>query len=150
MTPIERDWRIRQHIYEALVASGRAPDASAIAERFSITRRDARHSLRRLRDAHALVMQPGGDAVLMAHPLSAVETDYRVFVDGVALYANCAWDSLGIPAMLGRDAAIAARHPLTGDVLRYSIDAGRLRSDGEFLVHFAHPFRQWYDDIVET
>ena len=58
-------------------------------------------------------LQPGGDAVLMAHPLSAVETDYRVIVDGVALYANCAWDSLGIPAMLGRDADIEARHPLS-------------------------------------
>lgn len=150
MTPTDSDWRIRRHIYDALAANGRAPDAPEIARRFGMPTGDARQSLRRLHDAHALVLQPGGDAVLMAHPLSAVVTDYRVVVDGVALYANCAWDSLGIPAMLGRDAAIHARHPLTGEGLRYAIAAGRLRGEGGLLVHFAHPFRHWYDDIVET
>lgn len=132
------------------MASGRAPDAQEIAQRFGMSTGDARSALRRLHDAHALVLQPGGDTVLMAHPISAVETDYRVIVDGVALYANCAWDSLGIPAMLERDAAIQARHPLTGDIEHYCVTAGRLRSDRKLLVHFAHPFRQWYDDIVET
>ncbi len=152
MNPTDSDWRIRRHIYEALAASGRAPGAREIAQRFAISRPEARGALRRLHEAHALVLQPGGEAVLMAHPLSAVATDYRVLVDGVALYANCAWDSLGIPAMLALDATIAARHPLTGDIMRYAVEDGRLRSesDRDLLVHFAHPFRQWYDDIVET
>ena len=150
MNPTERDWQIRRHIYEELVAGGRAPDAPAIATRFGIAQHDALQALRRLHEAHALVLGAGGDAVLMAHPLSAVATDYRVTVDGAARYANCAWDSLGIPAMLDRDAAIEARHPLTGDILRYSIEAGRLRGARGLLVHFAHPFRHWYDDIVET
>ena len=145
----ERDWRVRLYVYETLVASGRVPDAPEIAARFAIDQRDARRALRRLHDAHALVLGTG-DAVLMAHPLSAVPTDYAVTVDGVALYANCAWDSLGIPAMLDRDAAITARHPLTGDSMRYAIADGRLCDGGGLLVHFAHPFRQWYDDIIET
>lgn len=132
------------------MASGRAPDAQDIAARFGLSTGDARRALRRLHDAHALVLQPGGDAVLMAHPLSAAATAYQVLVDGVSLYANCAWDSLGIPAMLGCDATIAARHPLAGDTLRYAIENGRLRGGSDFLVHFAHPFRRWYDDIVET
>ena len=149
MKPTERDWRIRLYLYEALAASGLAPDASEIAARFNITEPDARAALRRLHDAHALVLA-AGDELLMAHPLSAVPTDYRVNVDGVDLYANCAWDSLGIPAMLHRDAVIKARHPLTGEGLRYSVKAGRLRGEGGLLVHFAHPFRQWYDDILET
>ncbi|MYD11199.1 MAG: hypothetical protein F4X02_14310 [Chloroflexi bacterium] len=149
MKPTERDWRIRLYVYKSLAASGRAPDAFEIGARFEIAERGARQALRRLHDAHALVLG-AGDAVLMAHPMSAVSTDYRVNVAGVDLNANCAWDSLGIPAMLDRDAAIAARHPLTGDGLRYSIEAGRLRGGGGLLVHFAHPFRQWYDDIVET
>jgi len=152
MNPSDSDWRIRQDIFETLAASGRAPDASEIARRFAISRQGARRALRRLHYAHALVLQPGGEAVLMAHPLSAVATDYRVLVDGVALYANCAWDSLGIPAMLARDAAIQARHPLTGDNLRYAIEGGRLRNESgcDLYVHFAHPFRHWYEDIVET
>jgi hypothetical protein len=150
MIPTDKDWRIRRHIFEMLTASGRAPDARAIAERFAMSELDARRALRRLHAAHALVLKNDGDAVLMAHPLSAVATDYRVEVGGVALYANCAWDSLGIPAMLDKDAAIQARHPLTGDMLRYAVAAGQLRAEGDLLVHFAQPFRHWYDDIVET
>lgn len=149
MKPTERDWRIRLYLYETLEASGRAPDASAIGARFNIAERDARAALRRLHDAHALVLG-AGDAVLMAHPLSAVPTDYRVTINGIDLYANCAWDSLGIPAMMDSDATITARHPLTDDHSRYSIEAGRLQGDSGLLVHFAHPFRQWYDDIIET
>jgi len=136
-------------VYETLVASGRAPDPLEIGARFNITERDTRAALRRLHDAHALVLG-AGDALLMVHPLSAVPTDYRVNVGGVNLYANCAWDSLGIPAMLNCDAVITARHPLTGDRLRYSVAAGRLRGDNGLLVQFAHPFRQWFDDIIET
>ena len=140
MIPTDRDWAIRLYIYKSLVASGQAPNAREIAERFAIPELDSRRALRRLHDAHALVLQPGGDAVLMAHPLAAAPTDYRVIVGEVTLYANCAWDSLGIPAMLEGDAAIKARHPLTADILRYSVVDGRLRGDSGLLVHFAHSF----------
>ena len=86
----------------------------------------------------------------MANPFSAVPTDYRVFVGERAHYANCAWDLLGIPAMLGADARIEARHPLTGERLEYAVEAGELRAAPDWLVHFAKPFRHWYDDIVDT
>ena len=150
MPPTAADWHIRLYIYEVLVERGQAPDTQAIAAQFAISELEARRSLRRLHEAHAIVLQNGGDNILMAHPLSAAPTDYRVLVDRVALYANCAWDSLGIPAMLGRDAQIEARHPLTRESAYYSIEDGQLRQAGGGIVHFALPFRQWYDDIVET
>lgn len=137
-------------MYETLITSGAAPSLKTLAEQFSITPTQARHALQRLHDAHALVLKAGGDEILMAHPLSAKPTDYRVTIDDVTLYANCAWDSLGIPAMLNCDARIEARHPLGGDAMRYRIADGELENDGGCFVHFAHPFRQWYDDIVDT
>ncbi len=150
MPPKAADWHIRLYIYEVMVQRGDAPDTQAIAAHFAISELEARRSLRRLHEAHVIVLQNGGDDILMAHPLSAAPTDYCVLVDRVALYANCAWDSLGIPAMLGRDARIEARHPLTRETVRYSIEDGQLQQDGDGIVHFALPFRQWYDDIVET
>lgn len=148
MTPTETDWRIRHFIYADWLRSGGAPKASAIAAEFGLSRRDAGGALKRLHEAHALVLEADGGEILMANPLSAVPTDYCVTFDGLSLYANCAWDSLGIPAMLGGDARIEARHPLDGEVMPYAIVGGELQGSG--LVHFARAFRHWYDDIVDT
>lgn len=146
----DTDWDIRLFIYKSLAAGGRAPDLAAIAAHFGISSAAARAALRRLHDAHALVLRAGSCEVLMAHPLSAAPTDYRVLIGETALFANCAWDSLGIPAMLGADARIKARHPLTGELIEYQVEADQLQSSQDHLVHFALPFRLWYDDIMDT
>lgn len=150
MTVTESDWRIRQHIFEALAAGGRAPDAVALAAQFGIAGLEARQALNRLQDAHALVLRKGGGDILMANPFSAVPTDYRVLIESRALYANCAWDSLGIPAMLGADARIEACHPFSREIMNYAVKAGQLQDGYDRIVHFALPFRHWYDDIVDT
>lgn len=149
LTPSNRDWQVRQHIYARLVATGCAPDVRDIAAQFAMQPAQAQAALQRLHDAHALVLDESG-AILMAHPLSAVQTDYRARIDGRWLYANCAWDSLGIPAMLGCDAQIEALHPATREPIAYAVENGRLVGAADGLVHFAQPFRNWYDDIVET
>ncbi len=149
MNPTEVDWQIRSFVYARLVATGRAPDMRDIAAQFAMQPAQAQAALQRLHDAHALVLDEAGD-VLMANPLSAVETDYRAFAGGRWYYANCAWDSLGIPAMLGGDAQIEARHPTTRETIQYAIENERLCGADGYLVHFAQPFRNWYDDIVET
>ena len=149
MNSTKADWKIRSFVYARLLQTGRAPDAPTIAAHLSLHSDLAQASLWRLHAAHALVLDVTGN-VLMAHPLSAVPTDYRAFVNGRWHYANCAWDSLGIPAMLGQDAQIEARHPLTRETIRYAILDGQLRGGDDMTVHFALPFRRWYDDILET
>ena len=149
MKPTDRDWQIRQHVYSRLVATSHAPSVADIAAQFDISREDAQAALRRLDSHHALVLDANGE-VLMAHPLSAVPSDYRSRIDGRWLHANCAWDSLGIPAMLDCDAQIEALHPITREPITYAIENGRLVGAEGALVHFARPFRNWYDDIVET
>ena len=150
LTTTAADWQIRHYVFEVLCASGAAPSIQAIARRFAATETEAQRSLRRLHEVHALVLMAGSDDILMANPLSALPTDYRVLINDVALYANCAWDSLGIPAMLGCDAKIEASHALSGEVMHYAVDDSELHDEAEGLVHFAHPFRQWYDNIVDT
>jgi len=150
MTPTESDWQIRLHIFETLAASGHAPIAQDLAADVGIAIDDVRLALQRLQAAHALVLREGSGDILMAHPLSASPTDYRVLLGDTALYANCAWDSLGIPAMLGKDVRVQARHPLSGELIQYGIDAGQLVGCRDAMVHFALPFRQWYADIVDT
>jgi len=145
----ERDWQIRLHTYRYFVDHGRPPTVAETARHFAIPAADARQAYRHLHEGHALFLEPGADAVRMANPLSAVPTSYRVYVAGRRLWANCAWDSLGIPAMLHADARIEAVFAPSGDAATYAIVAGKLDTNGG-MVHFPLPFRRWYDDLIHT
>lgn len=146
----QKDWEIRLFVYRFFTSRGYPPGVQEIARHFQMAVPDVREAVHRLHDAHALFLRPSSDDILMANPLSAVATDYQVTVAGRRLYANCAWDALGIPAMLHADARIEARHPLDRVLLRFSIDGGRLSSESRGLVHFAKPFRDWYDNLIDT
>lgn len=146
----QQDWDIRLYIYEVFVSQGHAPSHQAIAGHFGITSAAAQQALRRLHAAHALFLRPGSGDILMANPFSAIKTDYQVETAGRKLYANCAWDSLGIPAMLQQDAQITARHPLSREEIRYAVQDGRLTAESQGYVHFARPFKRWYDDLIDT
>ena len=146
----ERDWQIRHFVYRELARTGAVPSHDAIAAAFGISTDEARRSLRRLHAGHALFLRDGADEILMANPFSAIATDYEATVDGKRYYANCAWDSLGIAAALGCDAEMVARHPLDGEAMRHAIVDGDLVGETDAVVHFAKPFRNWYDDLADT
>lgn len=148
----ERDWQLRLHIYRFLVEHSRPPTTGESAGVFGMTERDVHEAFQRLHDAHTLFLEPGTTDVRMANPLSAVATPYHVTVNGRTLFANCAWDSLGVPAMLHADATIEAVY--TGpdgsqSPAHYAIEDGALRGD-DGVVHFPLPFRRWYDNLIHT
>ncbi len=144
------DWDIRRFVYRSFANCGLPPGVEEIARQFHIAAPSAEQALRRLHKAHALFLRPGSHEILMANPLSAVATDYQVSVGARCLYANCAWDALGIPAMLGADARIQARHPLDRNLIHFSIENSELIAEDGGIVHFAKPFRNWYDDLIDT
>jgi hypothetical protein len=146
----DQDWHIRLSIYRQFVDRGRPPTAAEIASEFRLGHDMARQAYHRLHRGHAIFLEPGTDEVRMANPLSAVPTPYMVRVNGRTLYANCAWDALGIPAMLAADALVEAQTDPRGEPVSYSIEGGELRADDRLIVHFPLPFRVWYDDLVHT
>jgi hypothetical protein len=152
-TPLsERDWQVRLHIYRFFIEHSQPPTVSETAQAFGIADDDALAAYQRLHDAHTILLDPGATEVRMANPLSAVETPYRVTVNGRAYFANCAWDSLGIPAMLHADATIEAVYTNpdgSRSPARYAIEGDALRGD-DGLVHFPLPFRRWYDNQIHT
>ena len=92
----ERDVELRNRIYRWFVEHGRAPSAEEAGTDEA--------GLRRLHDAHALVLEPDRPAIRMLNPFSAVETPHRVEAGGRSWFANCAWDALGIPPPCTRTA----------------------------------------------
>ncbi len=149
----KQDWEIRLHIYRHFVAHERPPTYHDTARAFAMPAGDIRAAYHRLDAAHALFLDPGSDVIRMAHPLSAIATPYRVHIDGRRLYANCVWDTLGIPAMLHADARIEATFAHSGEPVRYAVVDGHLMAGAELtggVVHYALPFRHWYDDLIHT
>ena len=143
------DWEIRSFVYRFFIEHGYPPAFSEAAEHFSLDQNAAQEAYLRLHRHHQLFLRPGTRQILMANPLSAVATNYRVITSGRELWANCAWDSLGIPAMCHSDAQIEARDVLAGEPIQYQIQGGRLVCPS-YVVHFSLPVREWYDDLIHT
>ncbi len=143
------DWTVRAFVYATIVERGRPPAVDEMAAGLGIGVAEARAAYRRLDRRHALFLDPGTDAIRMAHPFSGVPTPFRVHANGRAYWANCAWDALGIPAALHADATIDAVLAEDGAPVRLAVEGGQVRGRGE-VVHVLRPFRAWYDDLIET
>ncbi|HET9024347.1 MAG TPA: organomercurial lyase [Burkholderiaceae bacterium] len=137
------DLALRRLTYARLVELGRPPLAA------EVDYEDVAAGWRELHEAHALVLDPATDEILMAHPFSAVPTPYRVHADGRSWYANCAWDAFGICAALHVDGTIETSCPDCGEPLTIEV-RDKQPSDESLLFHCLVPARHWWDDIVFT
>jgi hypothetical protein len=97
-------------------------------------------------DDHLMVLGPQGE-LRMAHPFSAVPSDFQVISGDRRWYANCIWDALSIPSLVEADDADIHTHcGHSGLPLKIEIREGQL-IPVETLVHFALPAREWWEDI---
>jgi hypothetical protein len=132
---------LRLAIYASFVTTGEAPSASELAGAVGCDLGEAQLGLWQLAEAHAIVLALGGVEIEMAHPFSGVPTGYRVTSGGVGYWANCAWDALGIAAILGRDTECSGAVDL-------SVRGGV--TDGSGVVHFLVPPRRFWEDVRFT
>jgi hypothetical protein len=129
------DVELRNRIYREFVETGHPPgDVDPDA-------------LRRLHDAHALVLE--GDRIRMLNPFSLVPTPHRVHAAGRWWYGNCAWDSLGVIAALGGEGRYETSCPDCAEPIALEVRRSELRGDSA-VFHLAVPAAQWWDDIVFT
>ncbi|HEY7369617.1 MAG TPA: organomercurial lyase [Thermoanaerobaculia bacterium] len=103
----------------------------------------------RLRGLRVLVLEEDGAAIRMAPPFSGVETQHIVESRGVSYFANCAWDSFGIPAALGAPARISSRCERTHEPLVLEVEPSA-PPESDWLFHCQVPAAHWWDDIVFT
>jgi NAD-dependent dihydropyrimidine dehydrogenase PreA subunit len=67
----------------------------------------------------------GNGLVTVAYPFSGTPTPHRVELDDTpAVYAMCAIDALGLPAMTGRDGRITSADPLDGQPVEVTVRDG--------------------------
>ncbi|MCA1630578.1 MAG: alkylmercury lyase family protein [Acidobacteria bacterium] len=143
------DREVRRGIYDFTEREGLPPTVSQAASELPRGADEIAASLRRLAEAHVLVLQRDSDEILMLPPYSAVPTPFVVESEGRTYFANCVWDALGVPAMLKRDAEIKTSCGCCGASMNMSI-ANDVLAMADGVVHFALPAARWWDDLVFT
>ena len=100
--------QVRWHVLRSF-ALGTVPRTIALAEQSGIPPVQVQEILRRLAALDLLLVDVTGEAVLAAYPFSATPTSHRVRLIGRGVFALCAVDALGIPAMLQETASISSQ-----------------------------------------
>jgi hypothetical protein len=147
---MELDVALRAAIYSHLVRTAEAPTVEQLARALGRPAADISEGWQRLASRRIIVLTSDGTAIRMALPFSGVETQHRVRVLGRTYYANCAWDSFGIPAALrAHDAEVLSRCEQTLEPLQVHVGP-----DGPphtpWVFHAAVPAAHWWRDIVHT
>ena len=153
---MDRDARLRRHIYDVTLATGVPPTMAALAEASGLPAADVNAGLQQLAAGRIVVLQPGSGEILMAPPFAAVPTPFVVTIDGgdrasapFSCYANCAWDALGVPIMMRTPARVTTACGCCGESMTLDVAPDR-PPDGDSIVHFAVPAIQWWKDVVFT
>jgi len=149
LTPEPLDWVVRAEVYRHFSLTGQGPANVELARAVGTSTGELEDSLRRLEDGHHLALFPDRHEVWMAHPFSAVPTDFPVDTANGRYWANCAWDALGIPAILGIDGWTEALCAATGEPVAFGVRNGR-QAGGPGVIHMVVPPRNAWDDIGFT
>jgi hypothetical protein len=142
-------WEVRAFVYRHLAETTRAPQVAETAAHFALAHKEAISAYEELHGRHAFFLKPGTHDILMANPFSGVSTPFKVYANDKTYFANCAWDSLGIPVALHVDAKVEASCAQSGEPFRLNIVNQQIQ-DSDVLVHFLLPFRDWYNDLAFT
>jgi len=142
-------WALRAEVYRVFVATTRAPSLDELAAWSGRSRSETLRALDALEAGHHLALLPDRSGVWMAHPFSAIPTGYPVDTPRGRYWANCAWDALGVSAILGVEGWTQTRCAASGVPISYGVRDGRRVGDPG-VIHLVVPPRSAWDDIGFT
>lgn len=147
LTPF--DWDLRAEVYACIRIYGEVPTVHTLRRRVRREAETVRQSLCRLEEHHQLALDPERKEVWMANPFSASPTAFPVETAEESYWAPCAWDALGIPAILGEDAWCLTHCADSGEELEFGVRNGKVDGD-DCVIHLVAPPRNAWDDIGFT
>ena len=150
------DTRVKTAIYRWVVDTTGAPAVEDIGSLLGVPPQEVADAYGRLFAKRVLFLEPDRRTIRMAPPFSAVPTQHRVRVRDRIYFANCSWDSLGIPAALHKGGTVFSRceqtlEPITILVGKTGPETQPIGPKAESIVaHFAVPAAKWWADLVYT
>jgi hypothetical protein len=143
------EYGLRKYVYDQFLRSGTAPTVLLTAAELGRSEASVREGLAVLVGTGAITLDGDTGEIWRAAPFCAVPTGFAVECGGRNIWGTCAWDALGIPAMLHEQATITASCACCNQRMTLSAGPNGLSGD-EGVIHFAVPARRWYEDIVFT
>ncbi|MEP7026690.1 MAG: organomercurial lyase [Actinomycetota bacterium] len=143
---------VRLHVYRAFADDGAAATPDGIAAAFGSTPAAALAALRELDDAHLVVLDPGRQRIVMAHPWAAVPLGFVVASSTQKWWGGCAWDSFAIPGLAGETCLVATHCPGCGDPIALDVapDDSPDLTAWQLVAHLPVPVLRMWDDVVAT
>jgi len=142
-------WQVRAFVYRHFAETTHPPSVDETAAYFGSTHEEAASAYEGLHQRHAIFLKPGTHDILMANPFSGIETPFKVHANNKTYFANCAWDSFGIPAVLHVDAEIDSVCAQSGEPIHLTVSKQQVQGR-DALIHLLTPFKDWYNDIPFT
>jgi alkylmercury lyase len=131
----ERGRRVALAVHRTLALGEPVPDY-AIAAATGLEIREVRAEM----DGWPGVVRNESGRITGFWGLSLGETAHQFIVEGRRLYTWCAWDTLFLPGLLGKDAEVVSRSGASGTPVRLRVTAAGARpSEGEVYLSFVDP-----------
>ncbi len=131
------------------VEHGHAPRTADLVQTLGCADKEVLASFQRLVENHKLVLYPNSQDIWVAHPFSAIQTNYWVQAGERGWWGNCGFCSLGIAAMIKEDVTIKTCAGCEGESLIIEIEKGKIKSKG-CCMHVPLPISKWHDNIIYT
>ncbi|MGH2865847.1 MAG: organomercurial lyase [Solirubrobacteraceae bacterium] len=132
-----------------LLAQGEPLDVRRLAETLALPAAYVEETLERSPG----VFRDGQRRVIGFMGLSVVEVgDHRIHIDGRALWAQCAWDTLFLPELLDESARVSSRCPSTGESISLTVTPAGVAevAPPETVVSLIVPEAQFGRDVVQS
>jgi hypothetical protein len=141
------DQDLRGLLTRIIAERGHAPSPAELAAAAGTDEEAVLAALRRLHNAHALLLHPFKPEPWAVHPFALAPGGCWVETAERGYWANCLYCGLGIAAALGRDAAITARLGGEGETAVYRVRNGML-TDTDGVFHLSTPAAFWWDNVI--
>lgn len=143
------DQSLRGELTRLIAERGHAPETHELAARAGLTAPDTEAALRRLHDAHALLLHPNSCRPWVVHPFALSPGSCWVDTERGGFWANCLYCAFGIAAALRCDAVIATRIAGEAEPVSYAIRRGVAPDTGD-IFHLSTPAAQWWDNVIHA
>ncbi|HEY0115927.1 MAG TPA: organomercurial lyase [Allosphingosinicella sp.] len=145
----EGDEALRGLLTRLIAQQGFAPGPAELAEQAGCSVEETEASLRRLHEAHLLLLHPRNCEPWAVHPFALSPGSCWVETPRLGYWANCLYCAFGIAAALRTDARITTRLGGEAQTAVYEIEGGALvQRNGVF--HLSTPAAKWWDNVIHA
>jgi len=106
----QEEIEVLKYTFETILKSGMAPSIDECCSSLKKSRKEIIHTFDELERKDILLRKRGTQEIISIYPLSLIPTEHRIILEnGNELFAMCAVDALGMPAMFSKNVTIISK-----------------------------------------